>query len=91
MKSLLLGWLFLRRERSVASPAVDLSVLRYRSLAGTLAAAPLYGIGLYASQIDRLFGGGRQMADAVRGHGRQIGALGDIDGFAERYWASEPI
>ena len=49
------------------------------------------GIGLYASQIDRLFGGGRQMADAVRGHGRQIGALGDIDGFAERYWASEPI
>ena len=47
--ALVLGWLFLRRERSAASPAVDLSVLRYRSLAGTLAAAPLYGIGLYAS------------------------------------------
>jgi len=44
-----LGWLFVRRERSVSSPAVDLSVVRYRPLAGTLASAPLYGIGLYAS------------------------------------------
>ena len=49
------------------------------------------GIGLYASQINRLFGGEKQMAEAVRGHATQIGALGDIDGFAERYWASEPI
>ncbi len=47
--ALLLGWMFVRRERSVASPAVDLSVLRYRPLAGTLGAAPLYGFGLYAS------------------------------------------
>jgi DHA2 family multidrug resistance protein len=47
--ALLFGWLFVRRERTVRSPAVDLSVLRYRPLAGTLAAAPLYGIGLYAS------------------------------------------
>jgi MFS transporter, DHA2 family, multidrug resistance protein len=44
-----LGWLFVRRERSTPEPAVDLSVVRYRPLAGTLAAAPLYGIGLYAS------------------------------------------
>ncbi|HWE22583.1 MAG TPA: DHA2 family efflux MFS transporter permease subunit [Myxococcales bacterium] len=44
-----LGWLFVRRERATPSPAVDLSVLRYRPLAGTLAAAPLYGVGLYAS------------------------------------------
>ena len=49
------------------------------------------GINLYASQIERLFKGSRQMADAVRGYGRQIGALGGVDGFAERYWASEPI
>src|SRR5207237_834055 len=41
--------LFVRRERRVAAPAVDLSVLRFRPLAGTLAAAPLYGLGLYAS------------------------------------------
>ncbi len=49
LPALVLGWLFVRRERSTPSPAVDLSVLRYRPLAGTLAAAPLYGFGLYAS------------------------------------------
>jgi DHA2 family multidrug resistance protein len=43
------GLLFVRRERTIAAPAVDLSVLRHRPLAGTLVAAPLYGIGLYAS------------------------------------------
>ena len=48
-------------------------------------------IRLYESQLDRLFGGARQMADAVRSHGRQIGVLGQVDGFAERYWASERI
>ena len=44
-----LGWMFVRREKSTPSPAVDLSVVRYRPLAGTLVAAPLYGVGLYAS------------------------------------------
>lgn len=44
-----LGYLFVRRERSTPFPAVDLTVLRHRALEGTLAAAPLYGIGLYAS------------------------------------------
>jgi DHA2 family multidrug resistance protein len=43
------GFLFVRRELSAAAPAVDLSVLRHRALAGTLVAAPLYGLGLYAS------------------------------------------
>ena len=41
--------LFVRRERAIPAPAVDLSVLRHRPLAGTLVAAPLYGVGLYAS------------------------------------------
>ena len=49
------------------------------------------GIGLYESQLDRLFGGKRQMADAVRAWGRQVGSLGHVDGMAERYWASERI
>jgi LmbE family N-acetylglucosaminyl deacetylase len=49
------------------------------------------GIALYESQLDRLFGGKRKMADAVRAWGRQVGALGNVDGFAERYWASERI
>lgn len=43
------GFLFVRRERRIAAPAVDLSVLRHRPLSGTLLAAPLYGVGLYAS------------------------------------------
>jgi DHA2 family multidrug resistance protein len=43
------GFLFVRRELSAKAPAVDLSVLRHRALAGTLIAAPLYGLGLYAS------------------------------------------
>lgn len=47
--ALAFGWLFWRRERSTADPAVDLSVLRHPELAGTLIAAPLYGIGLYGS------------------------------------------
>ncbi|HEY0444053.1 MAG TPA: PIG-L family deacetylase [Candidatus Limnocylindrales bacterium] len=49
------------------------------------------GIRLYESQLDRLFGGTREMADAVRSHGLQMGALGHVNGFAERYWASERI
>jgi LmbE family N-acetylglucosaminyl deacetylase len=49
------------------------------------------GIGIYESQLDRLFGGKKRMADAVRAWGRQVGALGKVDGFAERYWASERI
>jgi LmbE family N-acetylglucosaminyl deacetylase len=49
------------------------------------------GITIYESQLDRLFGGRKTMADAVRAWGRQLGALGNVDGFAERYWASERI
>ena len=46
------------------------------------------GISLYESQIGRLFGGVRPMADAVRGYGRKVATLGDVSGYAERYWAS---
>ncbi len=49
------------------------------------------GIGLYASQVGRLFGDGKKMAGAVRAYGTEIGALGGLDGLAERYWASELI
>ena len=47
--ALVAGFYFVRRELRVASPAVDFSVLRHHALAGTLIAAPLYGVGLYAS------------------------------------------
>jgi hypothetical protein len=46
------------------------------------------GVSLYESQIGRLFGGRRQMADSIRAYGRKIGELGGVDGAAERYWSS---
>jgi LmbE family N-acetylglucosaminyl deacetylase len=49
------------------------------------------GIGLYASQLERLFEDRRQMADTVRAFGTRVAALGGRSGFAERYWASSPV
>jgi LmbE family N-acetylglucosaminyl deacetylase len=46
------------------------------------------GISLYASQLDRLFGGRDPMAGAVRSFGRRVAGLGGITGSAERYWSS---
>ena len=46
------------------------------------------GIALYESQLDRLFGGRKQMADAVRSYGATVSELGGARGFAERYWVS---
>ena len=47
------------------------------------------GIALYESQIGRLFGGVKPMADVVRRHARRTGELGGLPGaFAERYWTS---
>ena len=46
------------------------------------------GISLYESQLERLFDGKREMADAVRAYGRAMAELGDVDGSAERYWTS---
>jgi len=44
------------------------------------------GIGLYSSQLDRLFGGEAPMASAVRRHAASVAAAGGIGGAAERYW-----
>jgi LmbE family N-acetylglucosaminyl deacetylase len=44
------------------------------------------GIGIYESQLDRLFGGEREMAAAVRAYGAKTAELGGIGGAAERYW-----
>ena len=41
---------------------------------------------IYESQIERLFDGTKEMADAVRAHGRAMAELGDVAGAAERYW-----
>ena len=49
------------------------------------------GIGLYASQIDRLFEDRKEMARATRAYGKAMGGLGDIDGAAERYWVTRRV
>jgi LmbE family N-acetylglucosaminyl deacetylase len=46
------------------------------------------GVSLYASQLDRLFGGARPMAQTVRSFGLRVAGLGGVPGYAERYWAS---
>jgi LmbE family N-acetylglucosaminyl deacetylase len=46
------------------------------------------GITLYESQMERLFDGPLEMAAAVRAYGRVMAELGEVDGSAERYWAS---
>jgi LmbE family N-acetylglucosaminyl deacetylase len=46
------------------------------------------GISLYESQLERLFEGTREMANAVRSHGAVIAEMGGVDGSAERYWVS---
>jgi hypothetical protein len=48
------------------------------------------GIALYESQLDRLFGGQREMAAAVRGYGARIAGLAGRGGASERYWATQP-
>jgi LmbE family N-acetylglucosaminyl deacetylase len=48
------------------------------------------GIALYESQMDRLFGGTKDMARQVRAYGRKVALRGGGSGAAERYWASRP-
>ena len=45
------------------------------------------GVSIYESQLDRLFGGRKAMAQAVRQHAAAMGTLGGV-GTAERYWHS---
>lgn len=46
------------------------------------------GISMYESQMDRLFGGVKQMGTEVRRHGAAVATLGRVPGAAERYWHS---
>ena len=50
----------------------------------------IMGIAIYASQIERLFGGTGEMARQVRAYGRKVALLGGGGGSAERYWATRP-
>jgi LmbE family N-acetylglucosaminyl deacetylase len=46
------------------------------------------GIAMYESQLDRLFGGIKEMGRGVREHAQAVGTLGHVPGAAERYWHS---
>jgi LmbE family N-acetylglucosaminyl deacetylase len=46
------------------------------------------GISIYESQVDRLFGSTKAMADAVRAYARSMAELGGVPGAAERYWTT---
>src|SRR3990172_6551739 len=48
------------------------------------------GVALYESQLDRLFGGEREMAAAVRAHGTKTAELGGRGGAAERHFHTLP-
>jgi LmbE family N-acetylglucosaminyl deacetylase len=48
----------------------------------------IQGLLLYESQLDRLFGGAKPMASAVRQSAARLAALGGFGGAAERYWDS---
>jgi hypothetical protein len=49
------------------------------------------GITIYESQMNRLFDGTREMANAVRAYGKSLGIAGDVDAPAERYWRSSRV
>ena len=81
----------------------DLPPESFASLPPDVALAPQYadvtdqiekkitGITIYESQLERLFDGPREMADAVRSHAKIVAETGGIDGLAERYWVSERV
>jgi LmbE family N-acetylglucosaminyl deacetylase len=46
------------------------------------------GIAMYESQLDRLFGGEKPMAQGVRQFASAVGTVGHVNGAAERYWHS---
>ena len=76
-----------RRIRSAACPPTSRIRPQYADITDQIE-RKIMGITLYESQIERLFDGTREMADAVRSYGRAMAALGGVDGSAERYWAS---
>jgi len=69
----------LPREVSIRPEYVDITDQLERKI---------MGVSLYESQLERLFDGKGQMADAVRQYGRALAEVGSVAGAAERYWVS---
>jgi LmbE family N-acetylglucosaminyl deacetylase len=68
-------------------PADTLLTPRYADIGDQLE-RKVRGIAMYESQLDRLFGGEKQMAAGVRQHAEAVGTVGRVNGPAERYWHS---
>jgi LmbE family N-acetylglucosaminyl deacetylase len=62
----------------------------YADITGTVE-RKIAGLTLYESQLERLFGGADQASDAVLGFGAKVASLGNLTGFAERYWATSRL
>jgi LmbE family N-acetylglucosaminyl deacetylase len=69
----------------------DVSLFPTYSDIGDQIEKKITGITIYESQIDRLFDGKREMANAVRAYGKSLGIAGDVDAPAERYWRSSRV
>jgi len=75
-------------EGALAELPRDVSLAPEYADVGDQLERKISGISIYESQLDRLFGGRRAMADAVRRFGARTGTQGRVDGAAERYWAT---
>ena len=49
------------------------------------------GITIYESQMERLFDDTKSMASAVRKYAKTMAELGDVEGYAERYWVTSRV
>lgn len=78
-------------KHALADLPADVSLAPEYADVGDQVERKISGISLYASQLDRLFGGVGPMAQAVRGYGAKIGALGGVPSYAERYWVSTKV
>jgi LmbE family N-acetylglucosaminyl deacetylase len=75
----------------VASLPSEVSIFPTYADIGDQIETKITGISLYASQIERIFDGVRDMGDAVRAYGKAVGIVGGVDGPAERYWATSRV
>jgi LmbE family N-acetylglucosaminyl deacetylase len=74
---------------ALATLPADVSLVAEFADIGDQLERKIRGIGLYGSQIERLFTGQRAMADAVRGFAAKVADLGRVQGgAAERYWVT---
>ena len=76
-------------DHALASLPRDVSLWPEYADIGDQLERKVTGVSIYRSQLDRLFGGVKPMASAIRRNGRRVAELGGLAGsFAERYWTS---